>query len=356
MDKTGMAAALTQWRETRQPEVLGELLKAQRDRAYSVAVRVTGSTADAEDVVQQAFIKLLSRTSGFEDVEAFELAVYRAVVQCALDAIRQRKRRLMREAQASPSTGDEPVVQSAPSETQEERAEVLTLLRQAVDELPDDERVPTVLCYYQGLSPTQTARTLELPRETVRARLARALTHLRQTVSRHGKKATIPAILALLWQDGALAAPPSLCQALDKALPGRACADIPALAQMGPAATGVSAGTLAVAAVLLAVMGTGLYLGLNGMQGSETQIAKNEPVVTAGIRKSGAQERAGEASVESPRPLPAVTEARKEENVKSKLGALVLVGGMLLPGAVLAGDPSPDVAKAIAQIESRRTA
>lgn len=51
-----VAKALDAWRSRQATEVLGDLLKSQRHRAYSIALRITASPTEAEDAVQDAFI------------------------------------------------------------------------------------------------------------------------------------------------------------------------------------------------------------------------------------------------------------------------------------------------------------
>src|SRR5437764_12536348 len=93
---------LNAWRSSGNPEVLGQLIKWQRDRAYATALRILGNRDDAEDAVQQASIKLMSRTHGFDNPEQFRLTVYRAVVQCALDMARANRIRTKLEKAMSP--------------------------------------------------------------------------------------------------------------------------------------------------------------------------------------------------------------------------------------------------------------
>ena len=256
MERTELEAILRGWKSSRRPEDLGELLKAYRDRAYAIARRMTNSGADAEDAVQEAFVKLLSRTHGLNDLPEFERSVCRAVIQCSLDALRRRRRRDAREVALGSTSGETRVAVGEQRETTAEREELTNLLRQGVEELPDDERAPVVLCYGQGMSLAEAARTLELPRETVRARLARALDALRGFLKRRGRDTSAVLILALLWQDGAWAGPASLCGSLDQVLPGRPCTEVAVAPQFGPAATAApaaagGAAVLGVAAVLV---------------------------------------------------------------------------------------------------------
>lgn len=350
MDDGWMDAALQDWREHHRAESLGELLKAHRDRAYGIALRLMGSSADAEDVVQEAFVKLLDRTHGFESLSEFQITVYRAITQCGLDALRKRKRRMTREAGAQDS-GEQGVHQSQPvAEQQETQA----LLRSAVTALPEDERVPVVLCYYQGLSVMQTARTLELPRETVRARLGRALEKLRQSLKGHGRDIGAAVIAGLLWQDSAGGAPATLCSALDRALPGRECSQIPPLCKpaVDPSALpqGVStAHVVAGSAVAILLIGVAI-ISLNFSQPAAAE--KTLQPASAITKNSGAEATGAPQNPIGPVQGYPTQTTKEEQAVNSKLAAAVLTGGLVLAGGAKAGDG--DAKSVIAKIEARR--
>ena len=369
MEQSNLIEALRQWRELRRPEALGELLKAHRDRAYSIAVRIMGSDADAEDVVQEAFIKLLSRTHGFENMETFETSVYRAIVQCALDARRKLKRRLVREMvpQQAPGKGGVPVPQAQFLTDETEQAESQALLREAVTRLPDEQRAPVVLCFYQGLSVSQVARTLEIPRGTVRARLARALTVLRQHLKLHGKTLGVSATLALLWQDGVLAAPASLCAALDRTLPGPSCVQVNPVSRLDPVDPATlsmawTAGSLsmvsyvAMGVVLVSSLLSGLYLA--GVFPPSRLENQTQIVQAAKSRSDVGVVPSGQSIVDLPRLQPGKVEQNNMENesMNNKLGAVVLAAGMAFPVALSAGEPNADAARVIDQIAARRGA
>lgn len=365
--------ALREWREERQPEALGELLKSRRHGAYSLAMRITGSSADAEDVVQDAFLKLMSRTKGFGDAREFDVSVYRAVVQCALNALRQRKRRQVREAAVgedlkASGTGGAAMNQDM---SEKERLELSAILREGVQDLPEDERVPTVLCYYQGMSESQAAEVLAVPRTTLRARLSKAIGQLRRHLDKHGKKASALLILSLLWQEGVLAAPDSLGESLDKVLPGRSCSQVPAAPEPGavgtapiaPFALGKMAAT-AVVALALTLGGVAYWAqSAKGPAEEETSVAAAGPegrraaglqivpgqegTVTAGAFKGPSEGSRGPADGK-------VNEVTKEDPEMKKFAAVVLAGGILFAGDLVAGEPNAEVAGLIQQIEARK--
>ena len=356
MTDTGwVRKALERWSSQRSPEALGELLKAYRDRAYSLALRLTGSPQNAEDAVQEAFIKLMSREKGFGSPEEFDVTVNRAVYQCAMDAMRSGRRRALREARAgrellsaTASTANTEVEMSAVEED-----ELRARLREAVTGLPEETRAPAVLCYYQGLSESRAAEVLEVPRSTLRRRLARAVSDLRGRLSRDGRKLGAGVVIGLMAGEGTLRAPETLCAALDGALPGAACAQVPALSlpAVAPAlpagglltggATKVALGALAGAACA-AVAVLGIVAAGSGNHEMETTSRTDR----ADVRPEG-----GEAAV-------AVPEGREEEEPMDRklTGLTAVAGGLILSGLAGAAEPNPEVGEIVAKIQARQAA
>lgn len=230
-DRDWALQRLNLWRSAREPEALGQLLKWQRDRAYATALRILGNSADAEDAVQQACIKLLSRTHGFDTLEEFKVTVYRAVVQCALDMARANRVRAKLEKAMSPIERHTPVPQLAA-----EQAEALRLIWQELHSMPEESRAMVVLCYQEGLSVSDAAEVLAVPRETLRDRLASSMADLRQKLSQRGVMFSLLMIAGLLQHGSSEAAPAGLREALDVALPGPPCSDVPVAKAQPPAA------------------------------------------------------------------------------------------------------------------------
>ncbi|HYF52247.1 MAG TPA: sigma-70 family RNA polymerase sigma factor [Planctomycetota bacterium] len=351
MDADTPEALLVRWRTHRHLEALGELLKAHRHQAYSVALRVTGNPSDAEDAVQDAMLKLMSRSHGLEDMAAFRNSVYRATIQCALDLLRKRRRRDANES------GERESIQHAPAVEEKSLAdrETAALLSRAVAELADDERVPVSLCFYEGLSVVEAARTLELPRETVRARLARALATLRARLRLNGRDASAAIIITTLWKSPGNA-PLTLDARLDAALPGRPCSEVPN-AQKRPAlepshVLRSSAGLwkVAAAAATASVVALGAWATYGPRisifeGGNLVPLAGSEPAVpVAEVRKVTAQD---ESTFHKP-------ENNEKETDMKLVHAVTLAGAALLPVVASAADPKPEVAAILEKIESRK--
>ncbi|MCZ7646591.1 MAG: sigma-70 family RNA polymerase sigma factor [Planctomycetota bacterium] len=323
MTEHQIAARLERWRLERDPAALGELLKAHRDRAYSVAARLLGPGEDAEDAVQEACLKLLSRTHGFEGPESFRAAVYRAVVQCGLNALRGRRRgrNLLEAARRDARTGEP----SMPTpETASGEAELREIVRLAIEELPEDLRVAVMLCYLEGLRLNEAAEALEIPRQTLRDRLERAVGLLRADLARSGATFA-PALLA----GASMAAPAALLAKLDAALPGAPCAE---LAPVGPAPRagdpfaaaragrrGLAAAVAA--ALLLAMLAVGALLESRPRQQDAAAPAPPAAPVPA------------EIAAVVPLPEPAQPSDERNPEMNAQQLALTLAAAMALPAA-----------------------
>jgi RNA polymerase sigma-70 factor (ECF subfamily) len=247
-DDHWVADHLERWRTAKDPEALGELLKWQRDRAFAVACRVLTDRAEAEDAVQQAFLKLFRSAPAFEGPSAFHAALYRSVTQCAIDLARTKHaRRVMEHAMAQRGRS---TVSASPGDAVEQR-EAVRILQQEMQTLTPEDRALLALCCQEGLSLVSAAETLDLPRETARDRLARLLNDLRHRLAKRGVAMSLLLLVGLFQQGRAVSAAETLCLALDGTLPGATCAGLaPAAAVAVPASAvlaqaGLSAGLLA---------------------------------------------------------------------------------------------------------------
>jgi len=134
-------------------------------RLYRYALMILADHGDAEDVVQQVFTAVLSRTTAIED----EAAYFRTAVRNAAYS-RLRQRRAARAA-------DEPMLEAiAPGSSAAEQA----LLEQALRALPADQREAIHLHVYEGMTFREVAETTGESINTVSARYRYALDKLRK--------------------------------------------------------------------------------------------------------------------------------------------------------------------------------
>jgi len=153
----------------------GELVLLHAPMAHRTAIFL-GAGADADDVVQEAFVKAYRALGGFRDGSAFRPWLLRIVANETRNCLRSRSRRSRREEFAAPLD----VVLDPAEETVslERRAELLS----AVRGLPEPQRLVVTCRYLLELDEQETAVVLGWPRGTVKSRLHRALERLRKEV------------------------------------------------------------------------------------------------------------------------------------------------------------------------------
>ena len=153
-----------------------ELVRTFQDLAYRAACLVVGP-AEAEDAVQEAFVKAYGALPGFRRGWPFRPWLLRIVTN---EARNRRRAGGRRTALALRVIEDRPPDDAAPS------PEVAVLVRErrqvlaaAIERLRDEDRLVVTCRYLLELSEAETAQTLGLPAGTVKSRLARSLARLR---------------------------------------------------------------------------------------------------------------------------------------------------------------------------------
>jgi RNA polymerase sigma-70 factor, ECF subfamily len=148
---------------------------------YSLALRMCGRRALAEDIVQEAFLSLWRSGSGYDRARGSVRSwVLSAVHNRAVDALRRTG------AKAGRDVSDEGIAERLPgrdsTEAEVERREDTRRVRSALDELPADQRQVIELAYFGGLSHSQIAEMLDLPPGTVKGRMRLGLTKMRSAL------------------------------------------------------------------------------------------------------------------------------------------------------------------------------
>ena len=153
------------------------LVEEHQTIAFRTAYLITGSAADAEDAVQDGFVKAFYALGRFRPEAPFRPWVLRIVANEARNRRRsagRRERLALRAAEDPLSGGAVPSPEAALLES-EERAELLA----AVEGLREEDRLVIACRYFLELSEEETAAALDWRRGTVKSRLARALERLR---------------------------------------------------------------------------------------------------------------------------------------------------------------------------------
>ncbi|MCK0113488.1 RNA polymerase sigma factor SigM [Ornithinimicrobium sp. F0845] len=143
-------------------EAFGELFRRHKDRMWAVALRTTRDPELAADAVQDGFINAFRRAGSFRGDAAVTTWLHRIVVNACLDRLRRVK-----------PTAD--IADHDPVEPRDyhRSVEVRLDVREALDQLPEGQKMALVLVDMHGLSVAEAAEILEVAEGTVKSRCAR---------------------------------------------------------------------------------------------------------------------------------------------------------------------------------------
>ena len=161
-----------------------ELVRMHQQIAMRTAWLVTRNAAEAEDAVQEAFVKAYRALRRFREGAAFRpwlLAIVTNEARNRRRSVARADRLTLRVAEVRPS-GDAAPSPEAAALRQEER----DVLVQALNAMRDEDRLVVGYRYLLGLSEAETAEALGVPKGTVKSRLARSLARLREALSADG--------------------------------------------------------------------------------------------------------------------------------------------------------------------------
>ncbi len=161
-----------------------ELFDAYSSLVYNVALRMLQDRQDAEDVTQDVFLKAYKSLRHFRGESQVSTWLYRITVNLSLNFQRARKHRqqlfIPKAAEDSdPTEGDHQLSGSGgptdenPSIKLEER-ETGRIVQEAINSLPDQQRVASMLYHYEGLSYGEIAKVMDVTVASVESRLHRA--------------------------------------------------------------------------------------------------------------------------------------------------------------------------------------
>ena len=152
---------------------------------FRLAFRMTGNEQDAEDVVQESFLRAYRQLGKFDDRASFGTWLYRIAANCSLDLVRARKRRSENLAPAEPEM-DDPIAalpSAAPSpERTAMSAEVRERVAEAMQELSAAERTAFVLRHFEGMCIEDVSRVLDCQPGAAKHSVFRAVQKLRRAL------------------------------------------------------------------------------------------------------------------------------------------------------------------------------
>ena len=150
-----------------------EIFDEHHSALFRFAYRMTGSVADAEDVVQESFLALLRPTCSYDPKRA-SLRTY------LFGAVRNQS--LKRNKQGDLADGGDRVHDQSP-ETELLRAELKDVVARAVTQLPDTQREILILAHYEEMPLAEIAQITALELGAVKSRLQRARASLKESLA-----------------------------------------------------------------------------------------------------------------------------------------------------------------------------
>lgn len=159
-----------------EPGAFEELVERTHRQVYTLAVRLVGDRHDAEDVVQEAYLRAYRALPGFRGDARFETWLYRIVANAAMTHLRRRGR--FGDVLPEAHEGSIPDLAAAPAEESLGDAEV----SRALAALPEGQRVVVVLKDVYGFSCQEIGDQIGVSEGAVKVRLHRARRRLKELI------------------------------------------------------------------------------------------------------------------------------------------------------------------------------
>lgn len=169
-----------------------DLISRHRDTVVNLAYRFMGDRAEAEDALQEVFLRVFRARERYEPTARFSTWLYRIATNYCLNALKARRSDRWTSLHAVDGDGESylpeiPSEREPAPEERAEKAETAALVRQAVERLPDSQRMAIVLNKYHGQSYQEVAEAMDLTVMAVKSLLMRARVNLKESLARHLK-------------------------------------------------------------------------------------------------------------------------------------------------------------------------
>jgi len=155
-----------------------ELYKLYGNAMYNVALRIVNDDAEAEDVLQEAFLDAFNRIADFRQETTFGLWLKQIVINRAINYLRKRKAEFV--------NLDEVEVADEELSDEESISFKVEAIKAAVNELPDGYRVVLTLYLFEGYDHEEIAHILKITENTSRSQYMRAKRKLNSLLEMKG--------------------------------------------------------------------------------------------------------------------------------------------------------------------------
>jgi len=153
------------------------LVDRYKDMAFTIACRITGNREDAEEIVQDAFMKAFRGLSGFRQQSQFSTWLYRIVYNAAISKKRIKGVPMQR-------LEDHPASSDLAENGEDPAVDRQAMLEQAMQRLPEEDRVVLTLYYIEESSIDDIHKITGLSKANIKIRLFRARKKLQDRITR----------------------------------------------------------------------------------------------------------------------------------------------------------------------------
>jgi len=162
-----------------QVSALGSLYDRYSRLVYGLAFKILGNSEEAEDITQEVFLTLWRRDAYNPSRGSLSSFLTTMTRSRSIDKLRSRGTKLRFIQRWQGMVKNEAVITPLEQASMGERSQ---LVRNALSQLPESERLILEIAYYEGLSQSEIAKRLNIPLGTVKTRSRQGLLKLRQTL------------------------------------------------------------------------------------------------------------------------------------------------------------------------------
>jgi RNA polymerase sigma-70 factor (ECF subfamily) len=161
-----------------------ELVELYKDKIYHLGYRMLNQRQEAEDIVQETFLRVYSNLDRYDENQKFSTWIYRIATNLCIDRLRKRKASFSLDAEMSDGEGTDWHAMLASNEPGPESEIILSEtqhhIRDAIETLPDKYKTIVILRYLHDLSLQEISDVLNMPVTTVKTRVHRGREFLRK--------------------------------------------------------------------------------------------------------------------------------------------------------------------------------
>lgn len=165
-----------------------ELVELYKDKIYHLAYRMLHNGHEAEEIVQETFLRVYTNLERYDESQKFSTWIYRIGTNLCIDRLRKRKPSYSLDAEMNDGEGTDwysmlPSQEETPDE-QLVLSETQTQIRESIDTLPEKYKAVVILRYLQDLSLQEISDVLSMPVTTIKTRLHRGRDFLRKKLEK----------------------------------------------------------------------------------------------------------------------------------------------------------------------------